>query len=320
MKKTILTALLAMLLPWAAWAQQPPTAAPVFVYAGQSNADGRERVENLPDYLKAGTAPYAPYTRLHYANVTGQPADSVAFGRRTFAPKTRYAFCDVTNYWIEQALQRDFYAVKCAYGGTAIAPGVTARKLPVWCADSVWLSTHDAYQGDDLTQDAHASRNSLAKNLTQGLAALADKTLAALDGGYDVKAIMWHQGESDRSAAADYYANFKTLIAYLRQAVYAKTGDEADLALPFIFGTQCRKSRQYSPTIEQAQRRVAQEDAHVYLIDMSNATLLSDGLHFDRQATEHLGKKMYNQLVELKLVDGRPLEVEEFPADGSQEE
>ena len=34
---------------------------PVFIYAGQSNADGREFVQNLPDYMKVGTAPYAPY-------------------------------------------------------------------------------------------------------------------------------------------------------------------------------------------------------------------------------------------------------------------
>ena len=58
---------------------------------------------------------------------------------------------------------------------------------------------------------------------------------------------------------------------------------------------------------------MAQEDANVYLIDMQNATLLSDNLHFDKQATEYLGKKMYNQLVTLGLVSGEQVEVEEFP-------
>ena len=280
---------------------------PVFLYAGQSNADGREFVQNLPDYMKVGTAPYAPYQHLRYASICGTPS-AKTFGTRTFEPGTRYAFCDVTNYWIDQAATQVFYAVKCTYGGTAIAPGVTAEKLPVWYADATWMQTHYAYKGDDLTQEAYKNNNSLTKNLTEGFASLVDGTLAAIDAGYDVKAILWHQGESDRNASADYYVNFKTMIAYMRQAIYEKTGDEADKTLPFIFGTICHNSTQYNATVEKAQLQVAQDVEGVYYIDMSDVTLRSDNLHFDGPATEYLGKKMYNQLVELGLVDGEPVE------------
>ena len=39
--------------------------APVFLYAGQSNADGREYTTNLPDYMKDnGSLPSSPYTHL----------------------------------------------------------------------------------------------------------------------------------------------------------------------------------------------------------------------------------------------------------------
>lgn len=289
---------------------------PVFIYAGQSNADGREYVQNLPDYMKVGSSPYSPYTHLHWASICGNPTAST-FGTRTMATGERYAFCDVTNYWIDQAANQDFYAIKCAYGGTAIAPGVTAEKLPIWYADAEWMTTHFAYDGSDITQAANANKNSLTKNLTEGFASLVDGTLAAIEGGYDVKAIMWHQGESDRNASGQYYTNFKTMIAYMRQAIYAKTGDENDLTLPFIFGTVCRRSTQYNAGVEAAQRQVAQEDPNVYLIDMQNATLKEDNLHFDRQATEYLGKKMYNQLVTLGLVSGEQVEVEEFPVEAS---
>ena len=309
MKKT--TLLLVMLLS-AVVSMGQAAKKSVFLYAGQSNADGREYVQNLPDYMMVGTSPYSPYTHLKWASICGNPSKT-DFGTRTMATGERYAFCDVTNYWIDQAVSEDFYAIKCAYGGTAIAPGVTVAKLPIWYADATWMQTHNAYKGDDITQEAYANNNSLTKNLTEGLASLIDGTLAAIDGGYDVKAIMWHQGESDRNASGDYYTNFKTMIAYMRQAIYAKTGDEADLQLPFIFGTVCRRSSQYSAGVESAQRQVAEEDANVYLIDMQNATLLSDNLHFDRQATEYLGKKMYNQLVTLGLVTGDAVEVEEFP-------
>lgn len=291
----------------------------VFLYAGQSNADGREYTTNLPDYLKnAGSLPSSPYTHLKWAQICGNPTKTT-FDTRTFTgdKAERYAFCDIVNYWIDQQESQDFYAIKCAYGGTAIAPGVTAAKLPIWYADATWMETHNAYKGDDITQEAYANNNSLTKNLTEGFASLVDGTLAAIDGGYDVKAIMWHQGESDRNAAGDYYTNFKTMIAYMRNAIYAKTGDEADKTLPFIFGTVCRRSSQYNAAVEQAQRQVAQEDANVYLIDMQNATLLSDNLHFDKQATEYLGNKMYNQLVTLGLVSGTAVEVTEFPVEAS---
>ena len=290
--------------------------APVFIYAGQSNADGREYTSNLPDYLKNnGTLPSSPYTHLKFAQVCGNPTKST-FDERTFqgSKGERYAFCDITNYWIDQAMSSDYYAIKCAYGGTAIAPGVTVAKLPIWYADAEWMQTHNAYKGDDITKEEFANNNSLTKNLTEGFASLVDGTLAALEQGYDVKAILWHQGESDRNAAGSYYKNFKTMIEYMRQAIYAKTGDESDLTLPFIFGTVCRRSTQYSTGVEEAQKQVARDLDNVYCIDMKNATLLSDNLHFDRQATEYLGKKMYNQLVTLGLVPGgTPIEVEEFP-------
>ena len=310
--KKLLSIILVMLMIITASAEKKS----VFLYAGQSNADGREYVQNLPDYMKVGTSPYSPYTHLRWASICGNPTAST-FGTRQMATGERYAFCDVTNYWIDQVESKDFYAIKCAYGGTAIAPSVTAEKLPIWYADATWMTTHNAYKGDDITQEAYKNNNSLTKNLTEGFASLVDGTLAAIEGGYDVKAIMWHQGESDRQAAGSYYTNIKTMIAYMRQAIYEITGDEADLTLPFIFGTVCRRSTQYSAAIEQAQRQVADEDPNVYLIDMQNATLLDDNLHFDKQATEYLGKKMYNQLVTLGLVSGEQVEVEEFPVEAS---
>ena len=88
---------------------------PVFIYAGQSNADGREYVQNLPDYMKVGSSPYSPYTHLHWASICGNPTAST-FGTRTMATGERYVFCDVTNYWIDQTANQDFYAIKCAYG------------------------------------------------------------------------------------------------------------------------------------------------------------------------------------------------------------
>ncbi|MBQ9667791.1 MAG: hypothetical protein IJV45_03455 [Prevotella sp.] len=283
--------------------------APVFITAGQSNADGRVYNTELPDYLDNG------YRYLHFANVTS--SSTGLFSQRTFEPGGRWAFCDVTNYYLEQALGRDFYAVKCTYGGTAIAPDVTAAKLPVWYADAEWLKEHNAYRGQDITQEAYKNNNSLAKSLTEGFRDLAATTLSQIAQGYDVKAIMWHQGESDRNAADRYYVNFKTLISYLRQAIYDVTGDEADLTLPFIFGTISHSSTQYNATVEKAQLQVAKDVENVYYIDMSDAGLRSDNLHFDAAWTEYLGRRMYNKLIELQLVSGQALDIQKPKTDSN---
>ena len=167
--KKIISLLLLMLLTLSASAEKKS----VFLYAGQSNADGREYVQNLPDYMKVGTSPYSPYTHLKWASICGNPSAST-FGTRSMATGERYAFCDVVNYWIDQTATQDFYAIKCAYGGTAIAPGVTAEKLPIWYADATWMTTHNAYKGDDITQEAYKNNNSLTKNLTEGFASLVE--------------------------------------------------------------------------------------------------------------------------------------------------
>lgn len=119
---------------------------------------------------------------------------------------------------------------------------------------------------------------------------------------------MWHQGESDRNAAGAYYTNFKTMIQYMRNAIYRKTGDEKDKTLPFIFGTITSDSKQYSVKVKEAQLQVANDLENVYVIDMEGVTLRSDELHFDKASTEYLGKMMYNKLVELELVNGKKVE------------
>lgn len=294
-KKKILAILAATLMAAGhATAQKP---ASVYITAGQSNADGRERVSKLPSYMKQG------YQHLRYANVTNS-CDGT-FGARTFNDKNgRYAFCDVTNYFIDQVANNDFYAIKCARGGTAIDTAATAANRPVWCADSAWIAANNAFRGDINTG------KSLTKSLTDGVAYCAATTLSKLQGGYDVKAIMWHQGESDNKQGGHYYKNFKDMITFMRNAIYQATGKEKDKTLPFIFGTVAHKNKQYSSEVEKAQKQVAAELPNIYCIDMSDAELLPDELHFDSAWTEYLGKMMYNKLVELNLVDnGRPIDV-----------
>ena len=267
--------------------------ASVFITAGQSNAEGRESVEYLPAYLNDSC-----YKHLRYAFVRSE--QSGKFGNFKFGDT--FAFCDVTNYFIDSALNTDFYAIKCTYGGTAIAPGITEAGKPIWYANRNWIKGNKA----------HCSGKggmSLTLSLTEGFTKCVDTTLSHLPDGYDVKAIMWHQGESDRNKADDYYQNFKDMITFMREQIYSVTKNEKDKTLPFIFGTVSHASHQYNPVVEAAQFKVARELPNVYAIELSDTGLQVDKLHFDGPWTEYVGKLMFNKLVELKLVNAKLVEV-----------
>lgn len=286
------------LMQLTAQAQSP---ADVFIYAGQSNAEGRAPYAEKPAYLDNG------YKHLKYAFV--RSAQDGKFGKYKFGDT--FAFCDVTNYLIDRAIDKDFYSIKCTYGGTSITPGQyndeEAAWKPVWYADSLWLGENKAHNSND-------GGLSLTLALTDGFAKCVGETLGKLKNGYDVKAIMWHQGESDRMKPEEYYKNFRDMISFMRKQIYAITGKEKDLTLPFIFGTVPHASRQYNPVIEAAQLKVAKELPNVYALDFSAVPLKEDVLHFNGTGTEYVGKLMFNKLVELKLVDGETVSAQN-PAD-----
>ena len=116
---------------------------------------------------------------------------------------------------------------------------------------------------------------------------------------FDIKVFIWHQGEGDygtRSVELRYYDNLKSLIAHVRNTV-------GNANLPVITASISHKSTQYSAIIEAAQKRLAEEDKNFYLIDMSDAEL-KDDYHFNSDWSTYLGEMVYNQMVEIGVVDG----------------
>ena len=64
--------------------------------------------------------------------------------------------------------------------------------------------------------------------------------------------------------------------------------------------TVARKNKQYGSEVEDAMKRFAKEDKNAYLIDMSDAELMGDRLHFNQNSAEYLGKQMYEQIKALR--------------------
>lgn len=279
--------LLLLLLSLAATAKKHA----VYITMGQSNAEGRETIDKLPHELRQG------YRHLRFANI--RENSLWKFGERQLLEDRTWSFQDIVNGLIDRTAKQDFYAIKCTYGGTAIALHQTNPWIPTWNASVEYLDTARAYRGHEADGKAYKIGNSLALAFAEGFATLVAGELSHLKDGYEVKAILWHQGESDRKAGSQYYRNLATLIAYFRDTIFHITGDKRTRHLPVIIGTVSHLSRQYNAEVEAAQLRLDHEDSNLHLIDMSQAELKADQLHFDSLSTVQLGCKMFDKLVEI---------------------
>ena len=302
----------------------------LFLTGGQSNTDGRLYAETLPSYLQSANANalvsyHAPYSegRLgvfypYYptSNGTGQPG--------------RWAYDAVTYYYIGQALQETFYVAKTSFGGTSIDPSVsnsggTVNDKPFvggygsgyhWSADPTFLAA-TGIAGANFEKDATTyTGQSMLKAWIANIDAAIDAIEAQGD-EVDIKAIIWHQGESDKNAAGNYYNNLKNMVAYLRQHLVTKTGESKYATLPFFCGTIPHASSLCNSTVEKAFFTLQDEDANFHVIDLRDLTMLSDTKHFDAPSAELFGKRLYNRMIDEGVISGDKLDVEYAQVDYS---
>ena len=264
---------------------------PIFITAGQSNTDGRVLNENLPAYIKQHKY---QHTYWCYNNgVYSSQGNFELFWPRIYNPQNanKWAYDAVTYYYLDQSMGGDYYVIKESKGGTSINPSCESTDDMHWSALPAYLSE---------TTATDKGGKSMLKALCEHIDLCIDKTLSH-KGKFEIKALLWHQGESDHHCEDSYYENLKAVIAYIRQHLVEKTRNKKYAKLPFIIGGISHKSQDYSPIVEKAQRRLAQEDKNIHLVEVPDASLQGDHLHFDAQGAEMLGKKMYNKLVELRL-------------------
>ena len=278
---------------------------PVFITAGQSNTAGRCPNENLPDYIKSlGEANGSTYKYCNWSYTNGSTRLNESEGVfRKFWPEMesannsgRFAYDAILYYWIEKALQKDFYVVKHAMGGTSIDPTCTSSKDYHWSADATWLSENTSCNEGGLSM-----LKALCSNINKSIDAIAATGKTA-----DIKAIVWHQGESDRTGTGPdgYHDNLKAVVKYVRDYLVDKTGDSKYATLPFICGTVPPQSKQYNKKVYDALFTLAEEDANFHVIKTEPGTFIGDQLHFDANCAERLGIGMYNKMIEQNIIEG----------------
>lgn len=271
--------------------------ATVIITAGQSNTDGRVMNSELPEYIKK-----KKYKHCYWCYGTSGKYQTGSAGEfELFWPRLgmknhpdRWAYDAVTYYRIEKALKKDFYVIKWSIGGTAIDPSCersTSKKY--WSADSAWLARN---------KSTLQKGKSLIKSFTEEIGACIDNRLSLLPEGYDIKAMLWHQGESDMTAGKRYYDNLKGVVAYVRRYLAEKTGEKRYLQLPFICGTVSHFNKNYNKDVEEAMYRLALEDKNFHVIDMSRGELQKDQLHFTAKSAEYLGNAMFDKLISIGAI------------------
>lgn len=266
---------------------------PVILTAGQSNADGRVPTTDMPAYLQYHYCQWS-YGSGDFETATGS---FVPFSPRVAKPKMEHSwgFDAVVYYLLEQHWQRPFYVIKHTDGGTAIDPACKGSTHGLyWSADPAFLDT---------TASASHGGKSLLKAFMQQIDDCLSGTGPINAANCDIKCLIWHQGESDMKAADRYYDNMKAVIGYVRQQLVAKTGRRKYRKLPIVCGTFAKDSRQGSPIVAEALRRLAREDRHFHVVEAGDLSLLSDHLHFDARGAEQLGRRYFDKMKEERIID-----------------
>lgn len=283
---------IALLMSAVSYADEPVM---VIITAGQSNTAGRCTNDSLPDYIKnLGTH----FNYCYWSFTNGQTRKAEEEGVfRPFWPESErtgikgacFAYDAIVYYLIEKAVQKPFYVIKHAEGGTSIDPACKSTNNHHWSADPAFL---------DSTTSANLGGQSLLKALESNIDKSIDK-LKSEGKEFYIACMLWHQGESDRSMPSQYHDNLKGVISHIRQHLVEKTGNQEYSALPVICGTVPTNSIQYCQQIEQSLFLLEKEDHHFHVIPVNDATFIGDQLHFDRATAERFGQEMYNKILDL---------------------
>lgn len=266
----------------------PRKGVPVILVAGQSNADGRVPIVDFPKDIQYQYC-YWSYGSGDFETATGQFSP---YAPRVAKPgiEQSWGFDALLYRHLEQLWQRPFYVIKHTDGGTAIDPSCKA-------------STHGLYwSADPAFIDSTASASHGGRSLLKALCRQIDDCLPQLPEGYDIQCLVWHQGESDQPAAERYYDNMKAVVAYIRRHLVSATGQERYARLPVVCGTFSKDSRQGSPVVAEALRRIASEDQDFYVVEATDLPLLRDRLHFDAQGAETLAQRIYDLLLKQEII------------------
>lgn len=248
----------------------PPAVINVIIMFGQSNKDGRVPIASGPEWIRGGTVPgVSVWNGSGITSFTLSDVGPTGNGSSWVQPESinKFSFGEIAAKQIAETME-NVVVCQVTSGGSPMAPVSYARGS--WCPDY-----EEIPEGTPHLLEALIDR-------IQGL----QDYCAANNVTLNIRAAIWHQGESDsRYTGADtaYLGRLTDLVAAIRTQV-------GDPNLPFIYGTVPATSLWYSSVVRQAHLDFAASDAHSYCRDNDDLTFLADGLHFDAASCETFGE------------------------------
>ncbi len=235
----------------------------VYLLAGQSNMDGRGNATDLEPALQKPN----PHVLIWYRN---PPADSAAWKplapgfsippkhktglpSPTFGPEIGFA-----KTLLEKNPQQRIGIIKGSKGGTSIEQ---------------WSPGTD---GD--VESRGICYKYLMETITMAKAALQEQGHTMT-----IRAILWHQGESNSKNSTEEYQNkLLTLISRFREDLQLPD-------LPFFVGEVFDNGKRDS--VRAAQKALPHVIKHVYFVSADGLTTHDSGTHFDAKSQLEIGKR-----------------------------
>lgn len=278
---------------------------PVYIMAGQSNADGRALVSEMPEYIREYVSDGgSDLIMMSYCNgITRNELGAFKKYVPMYEGNTSEmcGFDAIVYNHIADKTGNSFYVIKESKGGTAIDTLCSSSASLYWNATPEWLEKAGIANHNKETKESIGK--SLLLQLEANIDACIDNVLSKIDEGYEIKCVMWHQGESDRKQGENYYGNLRRLVEHLRSHIVEKTGNISYSKLPFIAGSVNKASRQYNRNVEAAKVRLAGEDPDFHVVNLDGCELRDDDkLHFNAKGCVEAGKRMFDKLTGLGLI------------------
>jgi len=240
------------------WAFTSLNASPLEVYilAGQSNMDARAHRRDLPPDLQEPRADI-----LFYYDVTWTALAPGSSSRPSppdgFGPEISFGR-SMADRSVEK---RRVGLIKHSKGGTSLAA--------------------------DWQPDTGAQYRLFVAKIKGALASLArDKRT------FELRGLVWMQGERDATTAVDavnYEKNLRSFLSHIRSTLSAPD-------LPIVIGRIYAPSKPFRTEVRSAQERVSATTSNVVLVDTDDLGLL-DVIHFDAPAQIELGRRFAKALL-----------------------
>jgi len=244
-----------------------PTGKRLYLAAGQSNTTGVIDASSRPQwFIDLGD---------EFPTVQFMDNPSNIFGNYTLNSAGKYSYEMYLYKLLAEYKDEVIYSIHQDESGTSISPEAKETAAGYWTT-----RLGDIPAGKKKILPDWESR------ITTGLNYLNTNSI-----NYDLKCVIWHQGESDSfgQGPALYYDELKALIAEIR--THTNTPN-----LKWILGGINTSSTSYNQIVQDAKIQIASEDSDVFYVPVLNGTqyLNADSLHFNASGGIDLAEGIFD--------------------------